>query len=310
MTTEQKVERVREVQGRFPLGAALEVVDLARSTWYYHRRVRRSYEEKYGHLREPLEVIARGHSEYGYRRATVELKAGGHRVNRKVVQRLNRLWDLALLRGIKRPKPSGIRQAIQAAGKRIDKRPRQKARIRPFEVMYTDFTEVVYASGRKKAQLIPIVDHKTKVAVGWAVGERAVTEVALEAWVGAKEMLSTLGISCEGVILHHDQDPVFTSYGWTSRLLLDDRVQLSYALQGARDNPEMEAFNSRFKTENQSLFNEARTFEQLLVVLADRFDYYNRERRHSAIGYLAPLSYVKGLKRGRKKKGVLEASQI
>ncbi len=40
------------------------------------------------------------------------------------------------------------------------------------------------------------------------------------------------------------------SYGWTSRPLLDDRVQLSYALNGAQDNPEREASNSRFKSEN------------------------------------------------------------
>ncbi len=227
MTTEEKVERVGEVQGRFPLGVALEVVDLPRSTWYYHQTIRRSYEEKYEHLREPLQEIARGHPEYGYRRATVELRAGGQRVNRKVVQRLHRLWDLPLLRGTKRPKPSGIRQAIQAAGGRIDRRPGEKGRIGPFEVLYTDFTEVVYASGQKKAQLIPILDHQTKLAAGWAVGERAVTELSLEAWERAKEMLSALGISWESVIVHHDQDPVFTSYGWTSRLLLDDRVQLS-----------------------------------------------------------------------------------
>lgn len=301
MTTEEKVERVVEVEGRFPLAAALAVLGLARSTWHYHRRVRRSYEERYRRLRRPLQQIAREHPEYGYRRATVELRARGHRVNRKVVQRLHRLWDLPLLRGTKRPKPSGIRQAIQAAGTRIDRRPKGRERIAPFRVLYTDFTELVYASGRKKAHLIPIIDHGSKVAVGWAVGQQAVTEVALEAWEGAKRMLSRLGVSWEGVIVHHDQDPVFTSYGWTSTLLLEDGVQLSYALNGARDNPEMEAFNSRFKTENQSLFNEAGSFEELLAVLSERFDYYNRDRRHSAIGYLSPLSYVSSLKGPKKK---------
>ena len=195
-------------------------------------------------------------------------------------------------------------------GRGIDVCPKGRARIAPFGLLYTDFTELVYASGRKKAHLIPIVDHKSKVAIGWAVGKQAVTEVALEAWEAAKQMLSRLGVSWEDLIVHHDQDPVFTSYGWTSRLLLDDGVQLSYALNGAGDNPEMEAFNSRFKTENQSLFNETRTFDELAAVLAERFKYYSRERRHSAIGYLAPLSYVKSLndRRRRKRKGS-EASQ-
>ncbi len=192
---------------------------------------------------------------------------------------------------------------------RVNKRA-QKAEIGPFDMFYTDFTELVYAAGRKKAQLIPIVDHTTKLALGWAVGERAVTELALEAWEGAKETLSGLDTSLENVIVHHDQDPVFTSYAWTSRLLLDDGVQLSYALNGARDNPQMEAFNSRFKCENRSLIHEAQSFEELVVLLADRFEYYNRERRHSSIGYLAPLSYVMSFKNGKKTKKAHEASQI
>lgn len=39
----------------------------------------------------------------------------------------------------------------------------------------------------------------------------------------------------------------------TAQLLLKDHVRVFCALNGARDNPEMEAFNSRFKTENRSL---------------------------------------------------------
>ncbi len=65
MTVEEKVERVAEVQEEYDLGPALEALDLPRSTWYYHRKVRRSYEERYAHLREVLEEIARAHPEYG-----------------------------------------------------------------------------------------------------------------------------------------------------------------------------------------------------------------------------------------------------
>ena len=89
---------------------------------------------------------------------------------------------LALDPGPRPPKPSGIRQAITSAGDRINLLA-GKATIRPLEVAYADFTELVYANGRRKAQLIPIVDHATKLVLCWAVGERAVTELALVAWV-------------------------------------------------------------------------------------------------------------------------------
>jgi putative transposase len=95
------------------------------------------------------------------------------------------------------------------------------------------------------------------------------------------------------MIVHHDQDPVFVGYQWTSRLLLDDGVRVSYSLRGARGNPEIEAFFSRFKTENGSLLLDCQTLDDLTALSAARIDYYNRERRHSGIGYVAPLSYAK-----------------
>jgi transposase InsO family protein len=101
---------------------------------------------------------------------------------------------------------------------------------------------------------MPIIGHASKAAFGWAVGESSDTTLALRAWERAKRTFQELGISCAGMIMHHDRDPVYTGYGWTSQLLLKDKLRLSYALGGAKDNPEMESFNGRFKTEGHSLF--------------------------------------------------------
>ena len=119
-----------------------------------------TYAQKYAHLEAPLKAIAEAHPEYGYRRATAELRETyGHRVNRKVVERLHRLWDLPLRR-VRRPKPSAIRRAIDAAGPRANLLSRRrKAEIGPLEVIYTDFTELRYADGTRKAWLIPLLDH-------------------------------------------------------------------------------------------------------------------------------------------------------
>jgi transposase InsO family protein len=218
----------------------------------------------------------------------------GQAVNHKVVQRLHQAWDLPLIRGTRRPKPSGIRQAITAAGGRINQVAGRGA-IRAFEVAYTDFTELVYAEARRKAYLMPIIDHASKLVLGWAVGAHAQTSLALEAWGQASKTLRAQGVNMAQVIVHHDQDPVFTGYGWTWRLLLQDKVRVSYALNGAKDNPEMEAFNSRFKTENRSLLLDAQTLQELQALVAERMDYYNRQRRHSSIGYRAPMTYIASL---------------
>ncbi len=269
----------------------MNAVHLPRSTWYYQPR-RRTYAERYAHLRAPLEAIARAHPEYGYRRVTVELReVYGYVLNRKVVQRLQRLWDLPLQRTVRPPRPSGIRRAIAAAGDRANLVAALPA-IGPFEVLYADFTELRYAGGVKKAYLIALVDHATKVAAGWATGERATTAVALQAWQMARRTLRQRGLAQRGRIVHHDRDPVFTGYGWAEQLLVRDEVRVSYTQRGPADNPEMEAFFSRFKTENRSLLLDASTLDALRTVVDRRIEYYNRERRHSQTRYQPPVRYA------------------
>lgn len=302
MTTEEKVTLVEGVWESYGLAPALAAVKLPKSTWYYHRNEKISYEEKYAHLLPDLEAIAQEHPEYGWPRVTVELREKyGHQVNHKVVQRLLRLWNLRLMRTTRRPKPGGVQQAIKAAGKRANLVARIED-IEPFQVMYTDFTELRFADGRQKAYLIPILGHASKMVYGWAVGETTNTTLALNAWQRARRTLQQLGIRCAGMILHQDQDSVFTSYAWTAQLLRKDGVRLSYALRGAKDNPEMESFNSRFKTEGNSLFLDAPTLADLDTTVSGRVGYYNRERRHSALGYVAPRVYVDQVLNGTSKK--------
>ncbi len=292
MSVSQKVELVEGIAGEYGVCKPCELLELNRSTLYARRR-QVPYEVKYQHLREPLEAIAQRHPEYGYRRTCRELRETfGCVLNRKVVQKLHRCWDLPLLRSTRHPKPSGIRTAIESVGDRANLlRPLET--LDPFQVLCTDFTDLLYDGGVGK--MIAIIDHEAKVALGWAVGLSADTELALKAWRHAKQTLNELGIDPAGMILHHDQDAVFTSYGWTGQLLLLDKLRLSYSLNGAKDNTVMESFFSRFKNENRSLLLDAQGLQALGVVVDARMRYHNTERRHSTLDYQAPLTYVENL---------------
>lgn len=293
MTPQQKVVLVESVKDRYGLNVALTTVGLPKSTWYYHEKHKVDYEEKYAYLLPVLDEIARKHPEYGVPRIMPELREEYDLdVNHKVVERLLGIWDLSIVRSTHRLRPSSIRQAITKAGE-LANLVAQLEEIGLFQVLYTDFTELRYADGRRKAFLIPIIGHASKLAYGWAIGEHTDTSLALQAWEQAKETCRQLDIVYAGMIMHHDRDPVFTSYAWTAQLLLDDAVRLSYALRGAKDNPEMEAFNSRFKAEGHSLFLEAQTFIDLSAVVDMRMEYYNTERRHSSIGYLPPMTFIR-----------------
>ncbi len=145
---------------------------------------------------------------------------------------------------------------------------------------------------------MPLVEHTSKFVFGWAVGQQANSQLALEAWRQARATFQQLGVDYARLIVHHDQDPVYTGYAWTGQLLLQDQVRRSYALNGAKDNPEMEPFKGRFKTENQSLFLEAETLSQLRDIVANRIEDYNTDRRHSSLGYLAPFAFIKQRRSG------------
>jgi len=95
----------------YGLNCVLKALGLSKKSWY-HSQKRRSYEEKYIHLREPLLEIARDHPEYGYRRTTVELSEMGYPINRKVVAKLHNYWSLSLMRRAKRPKKSAVRTLL------------------------------------------------------------------------------------------------------------------------------------------------------------------------------------------------------
>jgi transposase InsO family protein len=292
MTPEQKVSLVEAAKDTYGLNRSLAAAELPKSTWYYHLNDKVDYEEKYRGLKSILEESARQHPEYGRPRIMAELrKVYDCTVNHKVVERLLRLWDLRIIRGTRQRKPSGIRKAILEVGDRANL-VAQIDEIGLFQVVYTDFTELLYANGSRKAVLMSIIGHTSKLACGWAVGETGNTKVALRAWNRARETLGSLGIPYSGMIVHHDRDPVYTGYRWTSQLLLKDEVRLSYALGGAKDNPEMESFNGRFKMEGESLFSEVQTLAELRSVVAQRMQYYNAERRHSSLDHVAPLTFI------------------
>jgi len=155
-----------------------------------------------------------------------------------------------------------------------------------------DFTELCFAGGARKAHLVGWIDPVTRLVPGWAVGKRANRWVALEAWQRLRGNFEILGRELAGVVVHTDQDSVFKSYDWLRAIMTQDWCVVSFSEDGARGNPWIESFWSRFKQENHSLLIEAPTFEELTLVIDDRMRYYHEERRHSSTNNLPPMVHA------------------
>ena len=149
MTVDEKVRLVERYGQAFGLNRTLAALGLSKGTWHYRSRRRQAYMRKHQGLRGPLLKVAREHPGYGYRKVTTELQDQGWKVNHKVVQRLQKAWDLPLIRAIRAPRQSAIREALRAMGDRINL-VADLGTIDIFKVFYTDFTELLFDRGRQK----------------------------------------------------------------------------------------------------------------------------------------------------------------
>lgn len=166
-------------------------------------------------------------------------------------------------------------------------------RFGALQAFSTDFTELLYDGGSRKAWLMVMLDITSRWAGGWPLDPSRNRAMALEAVENLREGMAPLGHdTLSDVIVHHDKDSVYTSYRWLERLLLEERARLSYAERGARDNPWIESFWGRFETENGELLLEAETVEEAGKIVGEQLDYYNRKRRHSALDYRVPYEVL------------------
>lgn len=268
---------------------------MPKSTWYYRcRRKQEGQSQEEETIVSTIRDIIGEHPSYGYRRILPELRARtGLEVNHKRLRRLLRTHDLGLRRCLPATRPSAARRALSEHIGKLDLVKKRLADGGSFDVLEafsTDFTQLSYRSGT--AWLMAMVCIESRLVVGWAVGRSANRKLALRCWRRAKESLAKLGTGPVGLIVHHDQDSVYTSHSWLRTLLIENGASVSYSENGAKDNPWVESLWGRFKTENKSLIREAMSIAELTETVSDGFDYYNRDRRHSALQYQSPLAYL------------------
>lgn len=136
--------------------------------------------------------------------------------------------------------------------------------------------------------LAVILDVFSRQIVGWQCSSRltkALVINALNAAIAQRRPGS-------GLIFHSDRGSQYASAEFT-QLLLDHKMLQSMSAKGnCYDNSITETFFKTLKTEQ---VYPKELFETRLEAQHHLFDYiesfYNRKRRHSAIGYLAPVKY-------------------
>ncbi|MCS3635750.1 transposase InsO family protein [Salinibacter ruber] len=282
------MDQQREEHG---LNRCLEAIGLPKSTYYYRKNRSTEPSEEEQELMDHVREIIGEHPGYGYRRILPELEERtGQTINHKRLRRLLSEHELGLSRQVSGHSPSPVQEILgNAAG---DLNLVAGLDPGPLEAFSTDFTELSYAGGNRKAYLMAVVDLESKYVPGWAVGPSANRKLAMRCWDQVRERMENLGEGLDEKIIHHDLDSVYTSYRWLRAILLDDEMHISYSENGAKGNPWIESLWGRTKAEVGSRITEASSLPALRTVFDERFRYYNQDRRHSSIGQIPPREHL------------------
>ena len=158
---------------------------------------------------------------------------------------------------------------------------------RPNQKWLTDITFIPTAEGW--LYLAAVLDLYSRRIVGWAMAatlDRSLVLAALRMALQTRQP--------EPSLLHHsDRGSQYASQDYRA-VLTKYHIQASMSRKGnCYDNAPMESFFGTLKTE----LIHHRHYLTRLEAKTDIFEYievfYNRYRRHSAIGYLAPVAFEK-----------------
>jgi len=220
------------------------------------------------------------HKRYGSPRVHAALRAEGHRVSRRRVEKLMRRNDLqAITKCRVRITTTDSRHNLPVAPNVLD---RNFGALLPNEKWLADITYIFTAEGW--LYLAAVLDLYSRKIVGWAMRDHMRTELPLAALTMAIQRQHPQ----PGLIHHSDRGSQYAS-GDYQNVVASSGMTPSMSRKGnCWDNAPMESFFHTLKTElvHHRIYTTKEEAKRDLFQYIEGF--YNRHRIHSAINYLTP----------------------
>ena len=274
---------MRAHQAHYPVATQCRLLDVSTSGYYaWQRRGMSARAEADRELLAMIQAIHAGsHGTYGAPRIHAELGAQGVRVGRKRVARLMRSVALA---GVSRRKRPHTTVRSRGAAKAPDLVQRQFTAEAPDRLWVADITYVPTRAGF--LYLAVVVDVFSRRVVGWAMESHLRTELVLQALNMALYLRRP-----QGVIHHSDQGIQYTAYAFGKRCS-EWGVRPSMGSVGdCYDNALCESFFASLECELLDRRSFQTHAEARMAVFQYIEGWYNTHRRHSSIGYYAPIAF-------------------
>ena len=269
----------------WPITIQCRVLTVTRSGYYEWRR--RPVSEQ-AQRRESLTAQIREfhvghHASYGSPRVHQELLARGEVVNEKTVAKVMREAGIRSKTSRKfRVTTTDSNHTQPVAENVLD---REFTAEKRHQKWVADITYIATLEGW--LYLAAVIDLFTRKVVGWSMSERIDSRLVVD----ALEMAVSRELPDAGLVAHSDRGVQYASEHYQGVLTQHD-IECSMSRKGnCWDNAPAESF---FATLKKELVHHE-TYATRLDARASLFDYievfYNRERRHSALGYVSPLAF-------------------
>ena len=232
-------------------------------------------------LTEIRRVHERSRQTYGRLRIHAELRAQGQRWNHKRIERWMRVHRLRARRARRGRRPTEGLLGLPIAPNRLNHEFRASG---PNQIWTADITYLDTAEGW--LYLATVLDLCSRRLVGWAMAEHLETSLVRD----ALQMALTQRQPAAGRLPHSDRGRQYASAEYQA-LLAAHGMQCRRSRRGnCYDNAVHESFFGTLKSECADTRFPNRTAARQSV-----FEYievwYNRQRRHSTLGYLSPAEF-------------------
>lgn len=229
------------------------------------------------------DIWARSRGRYGVPRVTAQLWKDGTQVNHKRVERIMAELGIAGICG-RRKLRTTQRDPQAASAADLVKRHFDASELDRLWV--GDVTYIATSEGW--LYLATVIDVCSRRLVGWSMADHLRTELCTDALVAA--IRTRTRTRFDGLVFHSDHGCQYTSGDYKDLCRLTGITQSMGTVGDSYDNAMAESFFASLKRElvDSAHYHtklEARTavFEWIM--------WYNRERLHSSIGYVAPEEF-------------------
>jgi len=267
-------------RNRFTIEMMCRVFRVSKSSYYQWLRNGPSdrWKENESLLVDILDIFENSRETYGSPRITEELRAQNRTVSRKRVAKIMRAAGIQARKRKKFKATTDSKHKYPIAPNVLD---RKFSATRPGEIWVSDITYVRTYSGW--LYLTVIIDLFDRKVIGWSMSKNLTTaDTIIPAWFMA---VANRPIT-EDLIFHSDRGVQYACDDFTTILKPNKLITRSMSRKGnCWDNAVAESFFKTIKVEWIYSMSYSNQTQATLSIFEWIESWYNKRRRHSALGY-------------------------